>query len=79
MNKKLTNIFNLGRKLYLFSRPDNKDLKYEEITSFYPYYYQEVVNGRHTTITGKKVDKIHCKNPGEVARKRNNKGVMTRK
>lgn len=66
------NIANIGKTVYVFNRQkDGKLLIYQDHT-FYPYFYNECEGGLFRTIDGKRVNKVICSNPSEVARKRTN-------
>jgi len=67
----IQNIYNHGKTIYLFNRYGDK-LSIMKEQTFYPYFYEEDPNGVYITIDGKKVNKIKCRVPGEVKRKRSN-------
>jgi len=70
LNFPIQNISNLGREIVLFNRqPDGQLVQFRD-KNFMPYFYQESSTGIFRTINGKKVNKVFCKLPSEVSRKR---------
>ena len=70
LNFPLQNISNLGREIVLFNRQQDGKLSIFRDKNFFPYFFQESSSGIFRTITGKKVNKVFCKLPSEISRKR---------
>ncbi len=64
---KILNISNQGKQIYLFSRDEQGKQSVHPVDNFYPYFYQEDINGTFKTFDGKKVKQIICKNPKEIS------------
>jgi len=71
LNFAVTNVINDGNIIYVFHRVGEKLCLFKDIT-FKPYFYQEADNGIFRAINGKRVKKIVCRYPYEVAKKRDN-------
>lgn len=69
LNLNVTNIANIGRELYIWHRI-GKQLNCLKTKTFFPYFYQLNSNGIFKTIDGKKVNKIICSRPSDVAKRR---------
>lgn len=69
LNFALTNIANNGREIILFHRV-GKELKEFHDSSFFPYFYNLDERGMFRTIDNKKVTKIICSKPYDIAKKR---------
>ena len=72
LNYPLQNIANIGRKVYLFNRQKDGKLTIMQDQTFFPYFYEESNKGIFTTIDGKKVNRIMCREPRDVKAKRTN-------
>lgn len=59
-------IENIGKEILLFGRRENKEAYIEKILSFSPYFYIQDEKGSYTSIDGKKLRKIECRNPKDV-------------
>jgi len=70
LNFPIQNISNIGREIILFNRQQDGTLSQFRDKNFLPYFFQESPTGIFRTINGKKVNKVFCKLPSEVARKR---------
>ena len=70
ISKKLLNIHNNRREIYLFERDENGILKVNKDNTFYPYYYELDENGPFETYDFKKVKKVICSEPKEVKERR---------
>jgi len=66
----IQNISNSGREIILFNRQPDGQLSQFRDKNFMPYFFKESSTGIFRTINGKKVNKVFCKLPSEVARKR---------
>lgn len=67
----LQNIFNNGKRIYLFERI-NDQLRITEDPDFFPYYYEPSDTGTYTAYDGKKVRKIALNNPYDISKLRSN-------
>lgn len=66
-NYQLTNIYNSKRRIYLFCRDNQYNLKIIEDDRFYPYFYNPDPNGTYKSFDGKiNLKKIVCQEPSEV-------------
>jgi DNA polymerase elongation subunit (family B) len=65
----VTNSANIGREIILFHRTGRELHQFHDKT-FFPYFYQVSPTGLFKTIDGKKVTKIICGRPSDVAHKR---------
>lgn len=66
----LTNIANSGRTIYLFLRNENGELEIKKDETFYPYFYEEHIDGNYNSFNGKKLKKIFVTEPKEVRNRR---------
>lgn len=65
----VVNVGNVGREIYVWHR-NGKTLSCFHDKTFYPYFYQEALNGIFKTIDGKKVNKVLCSRPSDLSRRR---------
>jgi DNA polymerase elongation subunit (family B) len=70
---KLVNIHNNQRQIYIFCRELDGKQTIIPVNSFFPYFYEEHESGNFRTFTGKKVQKIICASPTDIAKRRSNK------
>jgi len=62
----LTNIFHENRKIYLFLRDKNGKLEIKEDNSFFPFYYDQSIDGNCIGYDGTKLKKLFVSHPKEI-------------
>lgn len=70
---KLINIYNDGRKIYLFGRQSEDKLIIKTVSSFFPYYYEPAPDGNAVGFDGTPLRKLIVSHPKEVRQSRSNK------
>lgn len=65
---RLVNISNRKRLIYLFCRDEQGNQIIEKDESFFPYYYELDPNGKFKSFDGKRLRKVFCNEPAEVAK-----------
>jgi DNA polymerase elongation subunit (family B) len=69
LNLAITNIANIEKEIYIWHRT-GKTLSLFKDNTFLPYFYQTSPSGLFKTIDGKKVNKITCARPSDLARRK---------
>jgi DNA polymerase elongation subunit (family B) len=64
---KLSNIYNKGRNIFLFSREEESTLIMDVDATYYPYFYELDEDGIFNTIDGKKAKKVFVGEPKDIA------------
>jgi len=62
----LVNIYNRGRKLYLFLRDKEGNRIVEEDESFFPYYYEKHPEGAFKSYDGQTLKKMFVTEPRDI-------------
>jgi len=70
VNQPLQNIANIGKTIYIFNRQKDGRLTIQQDYTFAPYFYEESPSGMFRTIDGKRVNKIVCREPSEIKRRK---------
>jgi DNA polymerase elongation subunit (family B) len=70
LNYPIQNIANIKNTIYLFNRQKDGALTIMQDNIFKPYFYEESKTGIYQTIDGKRVNKITCREPGEIKRRK---------
>jgi len=63
---RITNIGNIGRKVFLFIRHDNGELEIKEDSTLFPYYYSENPEGNFKSCNGKTLKKYFVSKPSDI-------------
>ena len=67
---RLQNISHQGRKINLFVRDENNQLKIYEDNDFCPFYYEPDSNGKFTAYDGTKLRKVFVSEPKDIKKQR---------
>ncbi|MFH0806062.1 MAG: 3'-5' exonuclease [Patescibacteria group bacterium] len=67
---KLVNISSNKNTINLFIRDERGNLSIQPYNDYFPYFYEPSENGTFRSFTGVKLEKIVCKKPGELNRRR---------
>jgi len=67
---RLVNIYNKGRKIYLFCRDEKGNQVIDLVENFYPYYYEPSEQGSYKSFDGKKLRKIDCVTPYDLTKQK---------
>ena len=74
---KLINLYNKGRKVYLFKRDDSGKQVISTDNTFYPFFYEADQNGEDKAYDGVSVRKVIVSQPADVTRLRSNKSYSS--